>query len=165
MKLSKLFGKMVEQEVDQEAMQRQYDEQVGSMWNWLRLHLDAACDVYLTQGKDDDLRLYLTGQALNDTISHLDSLRQQSVRWSFPDRRSQAQTRLRVEEVIADPDQGDSYVVSEFFRDFSRLEWYQNDQLVDMRQNSGKERGLRATIRTDNDKNYFISDVVPIEGL
>jgi hypothetical protein len=151
----KFKGKLVEAEVDETETRAALAQTVGDMWDWLRRSLDAGCEIYLKTGSPEHLQACLTDRAYDDVIAYLDQLRAHNIIWVFPERDSQAQTRVRVEEVIGE----NIYIVSEYFRDYSRLEFYQHDRIADVREADGSEKVLRATIQTDNEGNYYISEV------
>lgn len=151
----KFKGKLVEAEVDETETRAALPQTVGDMWDWLRRSLDAGCEIYLKTGSPEHLQACLTDRAYDDVIAYLDQLRAHNIIWVFPERDSQAQTRVRVEEVIGE----NIYIVSEYFRDYSRLEFYQHDRIADVREADGSEKVLRATIQTDNEGNYYISEV------
>lgn len=153
--IDNLKNKMVEKVEDDSEAKEQLASSVGAMWDWLRTHLDAACEIYQKTGNAEQLQACLAGRALEDTVAYFDQLRANNIVWSFPDRREQAQQRLRVEEVIGNS----TFIVTEYFRDHSRLEYYQHEQLVEVREADGGEKVLRATIQTDTDGNYYISEV------
>lgn len=128
--------------------------QVSAMWDWLRTHLDAAAELYQKRGDPSELRACLTGKAYEDTVEVLDGLRAEGVLWSFPQRRERAGGRLRLDDCM-----NNVFVVTEYFRDYSRLERYQNGRIVESEEGSGRERALRATITADESGAYYISDV------
>lgn len=152
--------KLVEPVRDEEAEQRERYEQVKGMWIWLRIHLDKAALYYQRTGQADHPEAPLTGclagQALQDVIAHLDHLRSRGLLWSYPDREQRAATRLRIDDQV-----GNTYVITEYFRDYSRLEyWGDSDRPLDVREANGEERALRATIQVNDDDTYHITNIV-----
>lgn len=147
-------GRLVE---DSGTSQRdpELDRQIELMWDWLRTNFDSACNVYQKQGDPSPLRSCLTGRALDDTITMLNSLRSQNLLWSFPQRRERSNQRLSVDHVSRN-----TYIISEYFRDYSVIERYQNNQLVEVYEGLGEERAIRATILLDQSSAYYISDIV-----
>ena len=155
--LDKVKEKMVV--VEDDGSQREaLEQEVGEMWAWLRTQLDRASLLYLQTGDPDhpkgSLQQCLAGRAYEAVIAHLDAMRAQGVIWRFEDRDQRANQRLRVEDPV-----GNTYVVTEYFRDFSQTElWSSDDQLVDERTADGREQAIRATITVD-EGGYWITDI------
>ncbi len=157
----KLFNKisktLIEQEEDQAAIERQVTDRVGEMWEWLRRTLDAGCEYYLKNGDPSKLQDCLTGNAYKEVIAYLDQLRANNIIWEFPQRDLNAQTKIKIEGIQEDRSH---YIITEYIKDYSKLDFFQHDQIVDSRQAHGEERILRATIQTTPDDKYYISEVV-----
>jgi hypothetical protein len=153
--LDKFTKKMVVTETDDSETRAALAQLVGEMWDWLRRGLDTACEIYLKTGNPEHLQTCLSGRAYEDVVTYLDQLRANNVLWLFPDRDAQAQTKIVVEEVIG----SSIYIISEYFRDYSRLEFYQRDQVADVREGTGEQKILRATIQIDEEGNYYIAEV------
>lgn len=158
MKLFRKISKpLVKQEEDPNLLERQVTARVGEMWEWLRRTLDAGCEYYLKNGDPSKLQDCLTGNAYQDVIGYLDQLRANNIIWEYPQRDLKAQTTIKIESIQEDRSH---YIISEYYKDYSRLDFFQHDQVVDSRQANGEERVVRATIQTTADDKYYISEVV-----
>lgn len=155
-------NKMLHEENNQEAEQQELAKTVGEMWDWLRRSLDTGCEIYLKTGSDEHLKACLTGNAYKDVIEYLNQLRYNNIIWEYPERDARADTQIVVE---GSDDVRTHYVITEYFNDYSRLEFYQNGQLAAEKQASGEQKILRATIQTDQDGNYYIADVAMKDAL
>jgi len=147
--------RLVEQEVDPEQQQREYQGYAENMWHWLRTTLDEACERYQHQGKDELLHECLTGDAYQQVKDFLDSMRAQNMVWVYP-REKRNDFTLKLNSIIED-----TYVVTEYFRDYSYIECYQGGQLVEKVAGDGADKAIRATVVADGDV-YRIAQVALI---
>lgn len=154
--------KLVEQDSDPEEQRRVQNSRAEHMWHWLRLTLDDACDRYQHEGRDELLRECLTGEALAQVKGFLDQMRNQNMVWAYPKERRN-DFSLQLNSIS-----GDTYVVTEYFKDHSYIERYQGGQLVERIPGDGADKVLRATIVADGEA-YRIAQVAlisdPTQGI
>lgn len=142
------------QAVQTEQAAQEFEQYVLGAWMWLRQELDARAQAYL----DDPHQAALLSDVLSDHAlvfvrDYLDQLRQQGLRWSFPERSMTANMRVQV----APQTVPNLLTLTEYFEDRSQLS--RQGQLV--ADAGGAGRALRATLKVDPTSGaYWISDVV-----
>ena len=159
-KVSKI--KLVEQETDPEEQRRALNSKAEHMWHWLRVTLDDACDRYQHEGRDELLRECLTGIAFDQVKAFLDNMRAQNMIWVYP-KEKRNDFNLQLNSIS-----GDTYVITEYFKDHSYIERYQGGQLAERIPGDGMDKVLRATIVAEGEA-YRIAQVAlisdPTQGI
>lgn len=151
--LDKIRGQVVVVEEDEQAKREARDAKIAEAWAWVRRHMDEACDIYQREGDDSELRQVLTGRALDKTLTMLNHMRANACVWSYPDRATKANERLRVEEVVSR-----TIVMRVMFYDHSVVERYAGSQLIERIPADGHEKIVRVTMELDANGGYYVSD-------
>jgi len=145
MQRGKQAGLVQDDAAAQEAAQAEQQEYVDSMWHWVRTTLDEACDRYQHEGNPDLLHECLASPALERVIGFLDEMRANNRVWTFQ-REQRNHFQVAINDII-----DDTYVITEYFNDYSRVECYQGGQLLEVIDGDGRPKVIKAVVQVSAD--------------
>jgi hypothetical protein len=145
----------------EESQTKDRHQQIIGVWSYLRNQIDNGVEEYFKTGNSDILKQYVNRPALDAIIVQVDSLREQNIHWSQPDRSARTEQQVEVISEKAEPGskRSSTFTVQERFKDNSV---YRRISGTEQRNAPGEQEVFQATVEVLDGYNYRLVSVVRV---